>query len=104
MQEEMKELKKYILWGMNRLSIPGVKKVHVDGVMFKIKDLLQQQHQEDIEKIEGMKKKGLEEIIVKDGDESFESVTCKECGGYDECDCGGYNQAITDVLNTLKDK
>lgn len=44
------------------------------------------------------KKTGLRDYKDSDG-ELY--VTCKECGGYDECDCSGYNQALSDMRQAL---
>jgi hypothetical protein len=44
---------------------------------------------------------GLEEI--KDPEVDY-YITCRECGGYDECDCEGFNKcrtAVTDHINSL---
>lgn len=54
------------------------------------------------ETIEGKRKKGLE--TKERGDDEFESTLCEECGGYDECDCSGYNQAIDDFKEIIKSK
>lgn len=38
-------------------------------------------------------KEGVKEYRDSDG-EAY--LTCKTCGGYDECDCDGYNEALAD--------
>ncbi len=43
-------------------------------------------------------KTGIEEYYDGQDEQYF---TCKECGGYDECDCSGYNQAILDIKDIL---
>src|SRR3990167_3413841 len=48
------------------------------------------------------KRVGLTEIPL-DNDNPSEGMTmsCAECGGYDECDCDGYNEAIDDFFHNL---
>jgi len=46
------------------------------------------------EGIEGMKKKGIQTV-------EHDYITCYECGSYEDCDCEGYNQALTDILENV---
>ena len=48
--------------------------------------------QEEIVKLEGMKRKGLEQV-------EHDYITCYECGGYDECDCEGFNEALQTIID-----
>jgi hypothetical protein len=63
-----------------------------DAVKAFIKSELDKQRVE----IEGEYKKRAEKL--KKPNEVNEDGNCLECGDYDECDCGGYNQALLDML------
>ena len=43
-------------------------------------------------------REGIQEYTDKDGEPYH---TCTYCGGYDECDCSGFNEALTEVTNLL---
>lgn len=58
---------------------------------------LQDYIQKDIERLEGMKRKGLETKVR--GNDDFESISCDFCGGYDECNCEGFNEAIQTIID-----
>ena len=54
--------------------------------------------------VEGMRKVGIREYErIEEYEQGYaRAVYCKECGGYDECDCEGYNTALDDVINLIK--
>ena len=57
--------------------------------------------EEKIKELEGEKKIGIETKIADDGE--VESMTCKECGGYDECDCEGFNAGIDLAISMCRE-
>jgi hypothetical protein len=63
---------------------------------------------EIVEKLEGLKKEGLREYTDQEVDldgrptgKPYVAFSCERCGGYDDCDCSGYNQALEDVISLI---
>lgn len=57
---------------------------------------------ERVEKLKAMRREGLMEL-EDPTDKGQYYYSCKTCGGYDDCDCSGYNQALDDVLSLLSE-
>lgn len=54
------------------------------------------------EEVKGMKQVGLVEKMYQEEDGKWsESYSCAKCGGYDDCDCEGFNEAIGEVIKLL---
>lgn len=90
MEKELKEK-----WNNSQESkyyAPRINKIVTDFFFY----LRKEEFEELVREVENKKKIGIEII-----DECF---TCKECGGYDECQCEGYNEALQEVIELLESK
>jgi len=76
----------------------AVKALGIDNTLEGAKHALRSYAQHIVEKA-----KPDEKVGIKTYDEGTEDeyIVCKECGGYDECDCSGFNQAIATYHSRL---
>lgn len=54
-----------------------------------------------IARLQGMKRPGIQEYTGRDGETYHQ---CNVCGGYDECDCEGFNEAIEAAIQAIKER
>lgn len=89
-----------VVFTTDNTLVPNIR-VTIEGATDRIMDLFAAALQAERQKIADSlpeKRPGIQEYRDTDG-ETYH--TCKYCGGYDECDCKGFNEAIEAVRAVL---
>ena len=66
-----------------------------------VEDDIKQLIRDCIEAVTPEHRKGIE--LLQDSKDGEEYWSCRECGGYDECDCSGFEEAIDTIQANTKE-